>query len=253
MSSIRVSSSDVRKPARACSGVTTTFEGGGGGAASLQPASPSPGTAANAASSRRRSRYTASSVISEEGIRRASRRDMAGSGYCDWTICPEVISGRKVARATLDPRLLRCGILAVAARRSAWPAIPRLVDPSACPSWRRPLCRKQTTSAKSRTPMSRVHNFAAGPATLPESVLRQAQEEMLDWHGVGASIVELSHRGPEFIQVATEAEADLRRLMSIPDDYAVLFLGGGATTVQALLPLNFAAPGQAADYVLSGH
>lgn len=101
--------------------------------------------------------------------------------------------------------------------------------------------------------MSRVHNFSAGPATLPESVLRQAQEEMLDWHGVGASIVELSHRGPEFIQVATEAEADLRKLMSIPDDYAVLFLGGGATTVQALLPLNFAAPGQAADYVLSGH
>src|SRR5687768_5647518 len=178
---------------------------------------------------------------------------MAGSGNCDWTICPEVISGRKVAHATLDPRLLRCGILAVAARRSAWPAIPRLVDPSACPSWRRPLCRKQTTSAKSRTSMSRVHNFAAGPATLPESVLRQAQEEMLDWHGVGASIVELSHRGPEFIQVATEAEADLRRLMSIPDDYAVLFLGGGATTVQALLPLNFADAGQAADYALSGH
>ncbi|GAB3356092.1 3-phosphoserine/phosphohydroxythreonine transaminase [Lysobacter tyrosinilyticus] len=101
--------------------------------------------------------------------------------------------------------------------------------------------------------MSRVHNFSAGPATLPESVLRQAQEEMLDWHGVGASIVELSHRGPEFIQVATEAEADLRKLMSIPDDYAVLFLGGGATTVQALLPLNFAAPGQAVDYVLTGH
>jgi phosphoserine aminotransferase len=101
--------------------------------------------------------------------------------------------------------------------------------------------------------MSRVHNFAAGPATLPESVLRQAQDEMLDWHGVGASIVELSHRGPEFIQVATEAEADLRKLMSIPDDYAVLFLGGGATTVQALLPLNFAAPGQTADYVLTGH
>lgn len=99
----------------------------------------------------------------------------------------------------------------------------------------------------------RVFNFSAGPATLPESVLRQAQEEMLDWHGVGASIVELSHRGPEFISVATEAEADLRKLMSIPDDYAVLFLGGGATTVQALLPLNFAAAGQTADYVITGH
>jgi phosphoserine aminotransferase len=101
--------------------------------------------------------------------------------------------------------------------------------------------------------MSRAHNFSAGPATLPEPVLRQAQEEMLDWHGAGASIVELSHRGPEFMQVAAQAEADLRTLLSIPADYAVLFLSGGATTLQALLPLNFAAPGQAADYVISGH
>ena len=101
--------------------------------------------------------------------------------------------------------------------------------------------------------MSRAFNFSAGPATLPQSVLEQAQAEMLEWKDAGASIVELSHRGPEFIEVATQAEADLRRLMSIPDDYAVLFLGGGATTVQALLPLNFAAPGQAADYVLTGH
>lgn len=101
--------------------------------------------------------------------------------------------------------------------------------------------------------MSRAYNFSAGPATLPEAVLRQAQEEMLDWHGVGASIVELSHRGPEFMQVAAEAEADLRRLMSIPEDYALLFLAGGATTAQALIPLNFAAPGQVADYVVTGH
>ena len=101
--------------------------------------------------------------------------------------------------------------------------------------------------------MSRAYNFSAGPATLPEAVLRQAQEEMLDWHGAGASIVELSHRGPEFMQVAREAEADLRTLMSIPDDYALLFLAGGATTAQALIPLNFAAPGQAADYVVTGH
>ncbi len=99
----------------------------------------------------------------------------------------------------------------------------------------------------------RAYNFSAGPATLPESVLAQARDEMLEWRSAGASIVELSHRGPEFMQVAAEAEADLRSLMSIPDDYAVLFLGGGATTQQALLPLNFAAPGQAADYVLSGH
>ncbi|MBB1089202.1 3-phosphoserine/phosphohydroxythreonine transaminase [Lysobacter sp. SG-8] len=101
--------------------------------------------------------------------------------------------------------------------------------------------------------MTRAYNFSAGPATLPEAVLRQAQAEMLEWHGAGASIVELSHRGPEFLQVAQEAEADLRALMSIPDDYAVLFLQGGATSQQALIPLNFAAPGQKADYVLTGH
>ena len=101
--------------------------------------------------------------------------------------------------------------------------------------------------------MSRAFNFSAGPAALPESVLRQAQAEMLEWRESGASIVEHSHRGPEFIEVAAQAEADLRTLMSIPSDYAVLFLGGGATTQQALIPLNVAAPGQAVDYVLSGH
>jgi len=101
--------------------------------------------------------------------------------------------------------------------------------------------------------MTRAFNFSAGPATLPESVLRQAQAEMLDWHGSGASIVEMSHRGAEFMSVAAEAEADLRRLLDIPDDYAVLFLSGGATTQQALIPLNFASPGQRADYVVSGH
>lgn len=101
--------------------------------------------------------------------------------------------------------------------------------------------------------MARVFNFSAGPATLPEPVLRQAAEEMLDWRGVGASIVELSHRGPEFMAVAAEADADLRALMSIPDDYAVLFLQGGATLQQALLALNFAQPGQPVDYVVTGH
>jgi phosphoserine aminotransferase len=101
--------------------------------------------------------------------------------------------------------------------------------------------------------MSRAYNFAAGPAALPESVLRQAQSEMLEWKQAGASIVELSHRGPEFLEVAAAAEADLRALMSIPEDYAVLFLAGGATTQQALMALNFATPGQRADYVVSGH
>ena len=101
--------------------------------------------------------------------------------------------------------------------------------------------------------MSRVFNFSAGPATLPEPVLRQARDEMLEWNGIGASVVEISHRSAEFIELASRAEADLRALLSIPDDYAVLFLSGGATTQQALLALNFAAPGQAADYVVSGH
>ena len=99
----------------------------------------------------------------------------------------------------------------------------------------------------------RQHNFSAGPSALPEAVLKQAQAELLDWHGAGASIVELSHRGPEFIEVASQTEADLRTLLSIPDDYAVLFVAGGATTQMALLPLNFAAAGQAVDYVLTGH
>ena len=101
--------------------------------------------------------------------------------------------------------------------------------------------------------MSRAYNFSAGPATLPESVLRQAQAEMLEWNGVGASLVEISHRSADFIAVAAEAEADLRRLVGIPDDYAVLFLSGGATTQQALLALNFATPGQTVDYVVTGH
>ncbi len=101
--------------------------------------------------------------------------------------------------------------------------------------------------------MTRAFNFSAGPATLPESVLRQAQAEMLEWNGVGASIVEISHRSADFMAVAEQADADLRTLIGIPDDYAVLFLGGGATTQQALMPLNFAAPGQRADYVVTGH
>lgn len=101
--------------------------------------------------------------------------------------------------------------------------------------------------------MTRAYNFSAGPATLPEPVLRQAQAEMLEWNGIGASLVEISHRSADFIAVAAQAEADLRTLLSIPDEYAVLFLSGGATTQQALLPLNFTAPGQTVDYVVSGH
>jgi len=101
--------------------------------------------------------------------------------------------------------------------------------------------------------MTRAFNFSAGPATLPEQVLRQAQAEMLEWNGVGASVVEISHRSADFMALAAQAEADLRSLLSIPADYAVLFQSGGATVQQALLPLNFAAPGQAVDYVVTGH
>lgn len=99
----------------------------------------------------------------------------------------------------------------------------------------------------------RAFNFSAGPAMLAEPVLRQAADEMLDWRGIGASIAEVSHRGSAFLEVASEAEADLRELLSVPDSHAVLFTAGGATLMQALLPLNFAAPGQVADYVVTGH
>lgn len=101
--------------------------------------------------------------------------------------------------------------------------------------------------------MSRAFNFCAGPAALPEAVLRQAQAELLEWGAERASVMEVSHRGAAFEALIAQAEADLRALMDIPDDYAVLFLQGGATQQFALLPMNLAAPGQGADYVVSGH
>ncbi len=101
--------------------------------------------------------------------------------------------------------------------------------------------------------MSRAFNFSAGPAALPEPVLRQAQEEMLEWRGERASVMEVSHRGQAFIDCAAAAERDLRELMGVPDDYAVLFLQGGATTLSALLPINLAGADASADYILTGH
>lgn len=101
--------------------------------------------------------------------------------------------------------------------------------------------------------MGRAFNFSAGPAALPEPVIEQARGELPDWRGTGASVLELSHRGPEFMDVAAQAEADLRTLLAIPGEYAVLFLTGGATTQQALIALNFADQGQPADYVVTGH
>lgn len=99
--------------------------------------------------------------------------------------------------------------------------------------------------------MSRIWNFSAGPAVLPEEVLRQAQEEMLDWHGAGCGVMEMSHRGKEFMSILAQAEADLRELMGIPEQYTVLFLQGGATQQFAQIPMNLLA-GRSADYIVTG-
>ncbi|MGE5471208.1 MAG: 3-phosphoserine/phosphohydroxythreonine transaminase [Bacteroidota bacterium] len=99
--------------------------------------------------------------------------------------------------------------------------------------------------------MTRVWNFSAGPAALPEEVLRQAQEELLDWHGAGCSVMEMSHRGKEFMSILDQAEADLRELMGIPAGYKVLFLQGGATQQFAQIPMNLLA-GRSADYIVTG-
>lgn len=99
--------------------------------------------------------------------------------------------------------------------------------------------------------MSRIWNFSAGPAALPEEVLKQAQEEILDWHGAGCSVMEMSHRGKEFMSILAQAEADLRELMGIPEQYKVLFLQGGATQQFAQIPMNLLA-GRSADYIVTG-
>lgn len=101
--------------------------------------------------------------------------------------------------------------------------------------------------------MSRVWNFSAGPAALPLPVLERAQRELLDWNGSGASVMEQSHRGKRFIAMAAQVEADLRGLMNIPSDYAVLFEQGGATQHFAQIPMNLAGEGDTADYIVTGH
>ena len=100
--------------------------------------------------------------------------------------------------------------------------------------------------------MTRVYNFSAGPATLPESVLAQAAAEMLDWRGSGQSVMEMSHRGAEFSEIAATTEADLRTLLSIPDDYRVLFLQGGASLQFEMIPLNLLRGRPVVDYVHTG-
>ena len=100
--------------------------------------------------------------------------------------------------------------------------------------------------------MARVFNFSAGPAVLPEPVLQQAAAEMMDWHGSGVSVMEMSHRGKEFIDIHARAEADLRDLMGIPKNYKVLFLQGGASAQFAVIPMNLLRGKSAADYVNTG-
>jgi len=101
--------------------------------------------------------------------------------------------------------------------------------------------------------MKRVFNFSPGPAMLPEPVLRRAQAELLDWKGSGMSVMEVSHRGTDFIECAAKAERDLRELLGVPANYKVLFLQGGATLQFAAVPLNIAGPGAVVDYVVTGN
>jgi len=99
--------------------------------------------------------------------------------------------------------------------------------------------------------MTRPFNFSAGPAYLPEEVLQQAAAEMLDWHGSGMSVMEMSHRGKEFISIYEHAEADFRELMAIPKDFRILFMQGGGLAENAIVPLNLSR-GIAADFVVTG-
>ncbi len=98
----------------------------------------------------------------------------------------------------------------------------------------------------------RVFNFAAGPAALPLEVLEQARDELMDWHGGGMSVMEISHRSKAFLAVARESEADLRALLAVPDNYKVLFLQGGATGQFAAIPMNLTAPDSSVDYINTG-
>ncbi|KAI4314640.1 hypothetical protein L6164_027528 [Bauhinia variegata] len=120
----------------------------------------------------------------------------------------------------------------------------KCVAPTTTPTQDRPYVPTQS--------QDRVFNFAAGPATLPENVLRKAQSELYDWRGCGMSVMEMSHRGKEFLSIIQKAEADLRTLLDIPEEYAVLFLQGGATTQFAAIPLNLVNPDDPVDYLVTG-
>ena len=100
--------------------------------------------------------------------------------------------------------------------------------------------------------MSRIFNFSAGPAMLPTEVMARAGDEMLDWRGSGMSVMEMSHRGKEFMSIYEEAERDLRELLGVPESYKILFLQGGATLQFAQIPMNLLRGKTRADYVVTG-
>ncbi|MES2407654.1 MAG: 3-phosphoserine/phosphohydroxythreonine transaminase [Pseudomonadota bacterium] len=100
--------------------------------------------------------------------------------------------------------------------------------------------------------MSNIYNFSAGPAVLPKAVLEQARDELVDWHGSGMSVMEMSHRGKEFMGIAAQMEADLRELMGIPANYKVLFLQGGASSQFAMVPMNLLRGKTGMDYLNTG-
>jgi phosphoserine aminotransferase len=100
--------------------------------------------------------------------------------------------------------------------------------------------------------MTRVWNFSAGPGALPESVLRHAAVDMLDWQGCGMGVMEMSHRGKEYMSIHAQALADVRELLAVPDNYKVLFMQGGAIGENAIIPLNLIGRGDGADYVITG-
>jgi phosphoserine aminotransferase len=109
-----------------------------------------------------------------------------------------------------------------------------------------------STSIASPTTTKRVFNFNAGPAALPLPVLERAREELLDWHGTGMSVMEMSHRSPEFESINAQAEAGLRKHLAIPDDYAVIFLQGGGSLQFTMVPMNLCLPGKPVDVLHTG-
>ena len=105
---------------------------------------------------------------------------------------------------------------------------------------------------KSESKMSRVYNFSAGPSMMPLEVLKHAQDEFLDFHGIGASVIEMSHRSKDYQEVANQAEQDLRDLLNVPSNYKILFLQGGGRGQFAAVPMNLMNNHHKADYIVTG-